>query len=96
MIGPTTQGDASLDAVRLIDVRACAAIGSVSKSWWNQMVAEGRAPPPVVRSHRFTRWRFRDVAAFWAALADGAPDRAWKASEGGAMLSQVDGRSQHG
>jgi predicted DNA-binding transcriptional regulator AlpA len=63
-------GLVDLAAVRLIDVRACAAMGSVSRSWWNEKVRLGRAPAPAFRGPRMTRWRARDVAAFWANFGD--------------------------
>lgn len=54
-----------LDEVTLIDARGAAAPGDVSKTWWYAEVKAGRAPQPVIRGHRFTRWRLSDVKAFW-------------------------------
>ena len=74
--------------VALIDAHAAAAAGSMSLSWWHAEVAAGRAPAPVLRRSRCTRWRLLDVAAFWLAFGDRADasaaealkDRANKAS----------------
>lgn len=59
-----------LAAVALIDAKTCAAAGAVSVSWWHGEVAAGRAPNPVFRAPRMTRWRAFDVAQFWAAFGD--------------------------
>lgn len=56
---------AALADVALIDASAAAAAGSMSHSWWHAEVAAGRAPAPVLRRPRCTRWRLADVAAFW-------------------------------
>ncbi len=56
--------------VALIDVRACAAIGSMSVSWWHAEVSAGRAPSPVIREPRCTRWRLADVRRYWFERAD--------------------------
>ena len=58
---------APLAEVALIDAKTCTAPGQVSLSWWYCEVAAGRAPQPVIRGPRFTRWRMADVAAFWLA-----------------------------
>lgn len=63
---------AGLASVALIDAPTAAAAGSMSVSWWHAEVAAGRAPAPVIRRPRFTRWRVVEVAAFWSALAAGA------------------------
>ena len=60
---------ADLADVALIDAKTCAAAGGMSVSWWHEEVRAGRAPAPAVRMSRCTRWRLRDVAAFWAAFA---------------------------
>ncbi|MFL6626339.1 MAG: helix-turn-helix transcriptional regulator [Vitreoscilla sp.] len=57
----------ALQDVTLIDAKTCAAVGSMSVSWWHEEVRAGRAPQPVIRQPRFTRWRVVDVRAFWAA-----------------------------
>ena len=49
----------------LIDAAACAASGSMSCSWWYEQVRAGRAPQPVVRKARCTRWRADQVRQFW-------------------------------
>lgn len=58
----------SIEAVALLDLNACAALGSASKSWFLGEVAAKRAPAPVVRRHRFMRWRATEVAAFYAQI----------------------------
>lgn len=50
-----------LQDVALIDARAAAAAASVGLSKFYAMVAEGKAPQPVIRATRFTRWRLADV-----------------------------------
>jgi hypothetical protein len=37
----------------------------MSPSWWFDEVRAGRAPRPVIRGHRCTRWRLADVRRFW-------------------------------
>lgn len=61
---------AELADVALIAAPVCAAAGSMSVSWWNEEVRAGRAPQPVVRMPRCTRWRLADVRAFWRARAE--------------------------
>ena len=56
---------ADLAAVALIDAPTCAAAGDMSISWWHGEVHAGRAPAPVFRKPRCTRWRLADVRAFW-------------------------------
>lgn len=63
---------ADLAAVSLIDAKTCAAAGAMSVSWWHAEVAAGRAPAPVIRRPRCTRWRAAEVAAFWRAFASAA------------------------
>lgn len=66
---------ADLAAVALIDAPTCAAPGAMSVSWWHEEVRAGRAPAPVIRKPRCTRWRLADVRAFWAKFAEqGAAD----------------------
>lgn len=60
----------TLADVALIDAGTCAAAGDMSKSWWLAEVAAERAPKPVVQRPRCTRWRLKDVRAFWIAFAD--------------------------
>lgn len=56
---------AALADVALIDARTAAAAGSMSVSWWHEAVAAGRAPAPVIRAPRCTRWRAVEVIGFW-------------------------------
>ncbi|MCA6217788.1 hypothetical protein KGA65_14730 [Ideonella sp. B7] len=66
-----------LTSVALIDARTAARVGSMSLSWWHAEVAARRAPQPVIRRPRCTRWSLADVRAYWAALAEqGAQDTA--------------------
>lgn len=60
--------DALADAA-LIDGPTAAATGGMSVSWWLDAVRDGRAPQPVIRQFRCTRWRLADVRAFWVAMA---------------------------
>lgn len=60
---------AALQAVALIDAPKCAAAGDMSVSWWHAEVAAGRAPQPVIRRPRCTRWHAAAVADFWRAFA---------------------------
>ncbi len=62
----------ALEAVALVDARTAAAAGSMSVSWWHEAVAAGRAPFPVIRAPRCTRWRLADVRAFWQAFGSQA------------------------
>jgi hypothetical protein len=57
--------------VRLLDIKACCAPGDMGATWWRSEVAAGRAPEPVVRLPRCTRWRAADVHKFWADFAAG-------------------------
>jgi len=63
---------ADLAAVALIDAPTCAAAGAMSVSWWHEEVRAGRAPAPVIRKPRCTRWRLADVRAFWTRSAEQA------------------------
>lgn len=79
---------AGLADVALIDASASAAAGSMSISWWLAEVAARRAPAPVLRRPRCTRWRLVDVHAFWrdfgsqadTSAADAVKAQATKAS----------------
>jgi len=64
----------SLAEVSLIDAAACADVGSMSISWWHEEVRAGRAPQPVIRKPRCTRWRVSDVRDFWANFAGSGLD----------------------
>lgn len=59
----------ALAEVALISAETAAAVGSMSESWWLDEVRVGRAPQPVIREHRCTRWRLADVRDYWAARA---------------------------
>lgn len=61
---------AALADVALIDGPSCAASASMSLSAWLDAVREGRAPQPVIRRQRFTRWRAADVRGWLAGLAN--------------------------
>lgn len=63
---------ADLADVALIDAATCAAAGDMSVSWWHDEVRGGRAPAPVIRKPRCTRWRLADVRAFWKKSAEQA------------------------
>ena len=66
---------ADLAAVALINASTCAAPGEMSISWLHEEVRTGRAPAPVIRKQRCTRWRLADVRDFWAKMAEqGAAD----------------------
>ena len=63
---PSARGlPAELADVALIDAPTCAAAGDMSVSWWHEEVRTGRAPAPVIRKPRCTRWHMVSVAAFW-------------------------------
>jgi predicted DNA-binding transcriptional regulator AlpA len=61
---------ANLADVALIDAPTCAAAGAMSVSWWHDEVRAGRAPAPVIRKPRCTRWLLSDVRAFWKKSAE--------------------------
>ena len=63
---------AGLSDVALIEAASCAAAGAMSVSWWHEAVRTGKAPAPVIRKPRCTRWRLSDVKAFWETFAQGA------------------------
>lgn len=63
---------ADLADVALIDAPTCAAAGAMSVSWWHDEVRAGRAPAPVIRKPRCTRWKMADVRAFWRKSAEQA------------------------
>jgi predicted DNA-binding transcriptional regulator AlpA len=62
----------ALADVALIDATTCAAAGCMGVSWWYDEVRAGRAPAPVIREPRCTRWRLADVRAFWIARSERA------------------------
>jgi hypothetical protein len=57
---------ASLTSFALVSGQTAAAVGERSLSWWKGEVRAGRAPAPIVRRKRFTRWRLVDVQDFWS------------------------------
>lgn len=64
---------AALADVALVDGPTCAAAAGISLSTWHEAVRTQRAPSPVVRGHRCTRWRLADVRAWLQARAEGEP-----------------------
>jgi len=56
--------------VARIAAPVCAAIGGVSVSSFLKNVREGRAPQPVVRAPRCTRWLLADVKEYWRKSAE--------------------------
>ena len=60
----------ALADVALIDATTCAAAGCMGVSWWHDEVKAGRAPQPVIREPRCTRWKLCDVRQFWQARAE--------------------------
>lgn len=50
--------------VAYLDGGACAAAGAMSISQWLTLVKDGKAPQPVIRKPRFTRWLMSDVREF--------------------------------
>ena len=60
---------AGLEDVALIEGAGAAAVGKMSISWWLGEVAAGRAPQPVIRKPRCTRWSVVQVREFWANAA---------------------------
>ena len=65
---------ASLADVALISAQTCAAAGDMSVSWWNEEVRSGRAPQPVMRGTRCTRWALASVVEFWRKRAEQTPE----------------------
>ena len=66
----------ALADVALIDVTTAAAGGGMGRSWWHAEVAAQRAPQPVIREPRCTRWRLVDVIRFWRERAEQGPANA--------------------
>jgi predicted DNA-binding transcriptional regulator AlpA len=60
----------ALADVALIDATTCASAGSMGVSWWHEEVKAGRAPQPVIRESRCTRWKLSQVRQFWQDRAD--------------------------
>jgi hypothetical protein len=51
----------ALAELALVDAHDCADARRCSVSTWLDDVREGRAPPPVIRRPRYTRWRLGDL-----------------------------------
>ena len=64
----------ALADVALIDGPTAAAAGGMSVSWWHSEVAAKRAPQPVIREPRCTRWRLVDVRSYLTQRAAGGTD----------------------
>lgn len=75
-----------LSDVVLLDAAAAVAPGGFSVSWWHQEVAAGRAPQPVVRLPRCTRWAVNDIRRFWADFVTKAQS---KPSAAGRVVEQA-------
>jgi len=61
--------------VALVDAGTFAAAASISLSQLHKLVREGRAPSPVLRAPRCTRWRMSDVRAWLIAQATPSDDQ---------------------
>lgn len=72
---------ADLAEVSLLDTRDICAAVRMSASWWHEEVRAGRAPQPVVRMSRCTRWRAADIRQYLIERARHASD------EGAAALT---------
>lgn len=59
-----------LAAESLFSAETAANIGEVSLTNWYERVRKNDAPQPVIRRHRFTRWRAVDVLTYWKRVAD--------------------------
>lgn len=59
----------ALTEVALVDATTCAAAGGMGVSWWHSEVAAGRAPQPVIRAPRCTRWTLASIKTYWAQRA---------------------------
>lgn len=70
--GPAAQLPEQLRSVALCSGKTAAAVGGVSITWWNDQVRAGRAPKPVIRSNRCTRYSVESVREFWAGIAQAA------------------------
>jgi len=69
--------------VALVKAETCAAVGEMSTSWWLAEVAAERAPAPVIRKPRCTRWRLCEVRDFYAKIAAAPQDK------GAAVIAQA-------
>lgn len=66
---------AMLQDVALCTAKEAAASLSVSMTTWHVLVRTGEAPQPVVRRHRYTRWRVKDVCEYIEKVAALNPPR---------------------
>ena len=56
---------ADLADVAFADINDCCLVACAGASWVYQAVKDRRFPEPVIREHRFTRWRRADLRQ-WA------------------------------
>lgn len=80
--------------VALISAATCAAPGQMSVSWWNEEVRAGRAPQPVIRATRCTRWRLADVREFWRKRAEKSPESVVAAAQVQARAEKASARAR--
>lgn len=59
--------------VALVCAKTAAASADMSLSKWYDGVREGTAPQPVIRQHRYTRWRLADIRQWLLDRASSAP-----------------------
>jgi predicted DNA-binding transcriptional regulator AlpA len=50
--------------VALIDGKRIVAVACMGLTQWHELVRNGKAPQPVIRQRRFTRWRVADIRAW--------------------------------
>lgn len=51
----------ALVEVALIDGKSIAAAGCMGLTQWHELVRSGKAPQPVIKQPRFTRWRVVEI-----------------------------------
>lgn len=66
----------ALADVALIDGPSCAAAASISISQWCELVKTGKAPPPAIRSPRYSRWKLAAVREWLVKFAQPQPEAA--------------------
>lgn len=59
-----TLAEQQLNSIALASAADICARLRISRSSWLARVAAGEAPPPAIKSARFTRWRVADIAAW--------------------------------
>lgn len=64
----------ALADVSLVDAKQIAAAACISLTTWYELVQNGKAPQPVIRAHRHTRWRLTDVRAWLLKYANRADE----------------------